>query len=208
MSSLIDISPRISAKIAVWPGDVPFSRHVALDMKDGANLTLSSVKTTLHVGAHADGPNHYERHGVGIGERPLELYFGPCQVMTVAVNRGSRIGISDIPGEIRTPRLLLRTDTFPDPNHFNEDFASLSAELVEHLAAQGVRLVGIDTPSVDLFADKELESHTVIAQHDMAILEGLVLSHVSDGSYTLIALPLRIDEADASPVRAALIKEN
>ena len=208
MSSLIDISPRISAKIAVWPGDVPFSRHVALDMKDGANLTLSSVKTTLHVGAHADGPNHYERHGVGIGERPLELYFGPCQVMTVAVNRGSRIGISDIPGEIRTPRLLLRTDTFPDPNHFNEDFASLSAELVEHLAAQGVRLVGIDTPSVDLFADKELESHTAIAQHDMAILEGLVLSHVSDGPYTLIALPLSIDEADASPVRAALIKED
>ena len=206
MNKLIDISPRISSEIAVWPGDVPFRRDIALDMVEGANLTLSAMHTTLHVGAHADGPNHYTKEGVGIGERPLELYFGSCQVMTVDIGRGMRIQPKHLMEEISAPRLLLRTDSFPDPNHFNEDFSSLSAPLVEHIASLGVRLVGIDTPSVDLFSDKELESHNVIAKHDMAVLEGLVLSHVPDGNYTLIALPLRLDDADASPVRAALLK--
>jgi arylformamidase len=205
MSSLIDISPVITPEIAVWPGDVPYSRQVALDMQEGANLTLSSMTTTFHVGAHADGPNHYSVDGVGIGERPLDLYFGPCEVMTVTVPKGERIRPEDLPREVNAPRLLLRTGTFPDPNHFNEDFASLSADLVDHLAARNVRLVGIDTPSVDLFADKALESHRVIAKHQMAVLEGLILSHVKDGPYTLIALPLRLQGADASPVRAALI---
>ena len=201
MNKLIDISPRISSEIAVWPGDVPFRRDIALDMAEGANLTLSAMHTTLHVGAHADGPNHYMKEGIGIGERPLELYFGPCQVMTVDIGRGMRIQPKHLIEEISAPRLLLRTDSFPDPNHFT---SSLSGPLVEHIASRGVRLVGIDTPS-RLFSDKELESHNVIAKYDMAVLR-LVLSHVPDGRYTLIALPLRLDDADASPVRAALVK--
>ena len=205
MSSLIDISPAIRPGIAVWPGDVEFSRNVALDMKSGANLTLSSIQTTLHLGAHADGPNHYDENGIGIGERALELYFGPCQVVTIQTQRGSRIRPRDLKATPAAPRILIRTDTYPDPYCFNEDFAALSGELVDHLAGCGVRLVGIDTPSIDMFADKDLESHQRVAANDMAILEGLVLNHVPDGDYTLVALPLKLRGADASPVRAALL---
>ena len=138
--------------------------------------------------------------------RPLELYYGPCQVVRVSTARGERVLPEHLPAELTAPRLLVRTDSFPDPDAWNEDFCSLSPELIEHVAARGVVLVGIDTPSIDPFADAELHTHNAVARHDLAVLEGIVLSHVEVGTYTLCALPLRLEGADASPVRAALIR--
>ncbi|MEM6927335.1 MAG: cyclase family protein, partial [Myxococcota bacterium] len=140
----------------------------------------------------------------GIARRPLERYYGVCEVFEVDVGRGQRIRPSDLPRPPETPRVLLKTGTFPDPCDFNEDFAALSPALVDHLADHGVELVGIDTPSVDLFADRDLLSHHAIARRDLAILEGVVLDHVAPGRYTLIALPLPLVGVDASPVRAVL----
>jgi len=207
MPRLIDISPPVSEAIGVWPGDVPFRRDVSLELEKGANFALSSVTTTLHLGAHADAPSHYVTGGAPIDARPLELYYGPCQVIAVNVARGARIVPADVKEPISAPRVLFATGTFPDPRVFTTDFASLSPELVERLHAEGVVLVGVDTPSVDPFDDKELLAHHALARHDMANLEGLVLTHVAPGLYTLVALPLRIEGADASPVRAALLAE-
>ena len=145
----------------------------------------------------------YVRDGAGIDERPLETYLGPCQVV-LAEGQG-RIAWEEMP-ELLAPRVLFRTGSFPDPDHFNTDFRSLSVELVEQLAARGVVLVGLDTPSVDPFHSKELEAHKAIAREDLAILEGVVLSHVEPGLYELIALPLKLAGADASPVRAVLTR--
>ena len=108
---------------------------------------------------------------------------------------------------IAAPRVLFRTGSYPDPTHFNADFCSLSPALIEKLAGEGVRLVGIDTPSIDPADSKDLPSHAMVAAHDLAILEGIVLDHVDDGVYTLVALPLRLEGADASPVRAILLDE-
>lgn len=202
---LIDISPVIRPSTAVWPGDVPFSRSVSLAIAEGANLDLSSVTSTVHIGAHADAPSHYLGGGATIEARPLDLYYGPCELMRVHVGRGERVRPEHLPHPPRAPRVLLYTGTFPDPDHFNEDFAALSPRLVDHLASYGVRLVGIDTPSVDLVDDAELHSHQALARHDMGVLEGLVLDHIRPGLYTLAAFPLRIEGADASPVRAVLI---
>lgn len=203
--SLIDISPALHAGTAVWPGDVALSRSVALSIAEGANIDLSSITTTVHIGAHADAPSHYVAEGEHIAQRSLDRYYGPCQVMRVPGVRGRRIRVGDLPDPVRAPRVLLHTGTFPDPDAFNTDFAALSPELVEHLADEGVVLVGIDTPSVDPFDSKALESHQAIARHDMSVLEGIVLDHVPPGAYTLIALPLKLVGADASPVRAALL---
>lgn len=205
-SRLIDISPPLSARIAVWPGDTPFERTVNAAIADGANIDLSHIRTTLHVGAHADAPSHYAAAGEGIAARPLELYYGPCEVIAVSVSRGERIRPEHLPSPPAAARVLFKTGTFPDPDDFNPDFASLSPELVDLLAEAGVRLVGLDTPSVDLADDTELLSHRAIARHDMAVLEGLLLDHVASGLYILIALPLKLEGADASPVRAALLR--
>lgn len=202
---LIDISPTLHPGVAVWPGDVPYSREVTCAFADGANLDLSSVRTTVHVGAHADAPSHYHPDGVGISARSLEPYYGPCQVIDVAIARGGRIRPEDVVGPVQAPRVLFRTGTFPDPDRFNEDFAALSPELVDWLADQGVLLVGLDTPSVDPFSSKALESHNALFRRDLSVLEGVVLSHVDPGFYTLIALPLKLADADASPVRAVLV---
>jgi arylformamidase len=201
---IFDLSPPLHASIAVWPGDTPLTREVLLDMDKGDNLTLSTLRATVHLGAHADGPNHYGQGAASIGERSLEPYLGTCQVMHVDARPGQRLRGADLPEAVTAKRLLIRTGTHPDPGTFSEDFAALDPSLVDELHAQGVLLVGIDTPSVDVFSSKDLPSHARFLAHDMAILEGLVLDAVPSGRYELIALPLRLMGFDASPVRAVL----
>jgi arylformamidase len=202
-----DISPAISEKTAVFPGDVPFSRDVSLAFDKGHHLTLSSMSTTLHLGAHADASNHYHASGKGIDQRPLERYLGNCQVVKVALPRGERIMPAHLTGTaITESRVLFSTGSFPDPDNWNDDFNSLSPELIDFLAVRGVKLVGIDTPSVDPAESKGLESHQAIFRHDLCVLEGIILDHVPAGRYTLAALPLALKDADASPVRAILLE--
>lgn len=201
---VFDISPPISPALAVWPGDTPPSREVLLDMRRGDNLTLSTLHSTVHAGAHADGPNHYGVDAPAIDERPLDYYLGSAQLVRCPVTRGARVRIEDVSAEIAAERVLIATGTYPDPSSFNEDFAGLEPDLVDFLRQCGVKTVGIDTPSVDLFNSKDLPAHKRFLANDMAILEGLVLHEVPEGTYELIALPLKLVGFDASPVRAVL----
>jgi arylformamidase len=201
---IYDISPPISDRLQVWPGDTPPRREVLCDLEKDDNITLSTLHATVHLGAHADAPSHYGVKATPIHERSLNYYLGSCQVMRIAVGRSLQITPQMLSGPIKAPRLLLATGTFPDPEQFNQDFAALSPELIEFLHGQGVILVGLDAPSVDLFASKDLPVHKAFLRHDMAILEGLVLRNVPEGTYELIALPLNLVGYDASPVRAIL----
>lgn len=207
--NIIDISPLISENIAVFPGDIAFHRHQALSFAKGDHLELSSMTTTLHLGAHADAPNHYHPDGIGIGERELMPYLGPCQVIKVSLKEPmARIRPEHIQDtKILAPRTLFKTGSFPNPEDWVDDFNALSPELIHFLADQGVVLVGIDTPSVDPSPAKVLKSHLAIYERKLAILEGLVLDHVRPGTYQLVALPLKIKGADASPVRAILLEK-
>ncbi len=205
---IIDISPPITPGLAVFPGDTPASREVLMDMARGDALTLSTLRATVHMGAHADAPSHYGRGARTIDQQDLALYVGPCQVIRVRGRRGRHLGPRDLPNEIETERLLLATGTYPDPTVFNTDFAALEPALVDHLADRGVRLVGIDTPSVDPADSKDLAAHHRFLARDVAILEGLVLTGVEPGRYELIALPLRLVGFDASPVRAVLVSRS
>jgi arylformamidase len=201
---IYDITPPVTSRLGVWPGDTPPSREVLCDLRRGDNITLSTLRATVHLGAHADAPSHYGADAPTIDERSLEDYVGPCQVIRVPVPRNTRILPEMVPQTIRKQRVLIATGTYPDPEHFNTDFAALSPELVQRLHEQGVRLIGIDTPSVDLFDSRGLPSHQMFLRCDMAILEGLVLKDVPEGTYELIALPLKLVGFDASPVRAIL----
>jgi arylformamidase len=205
---IYDLSPKIEPGLAVWPGDTPMEREVILDRARGDSVTLSTLRATVHLGSHADGPNHYGGPPEqGVAELPLDQFIGPCVVLECAAVRGRRVRTADVlPGfhAVTEVRVLLKTGTYPDPTAFNTDFAALSSELVDALAARGVRTIGVDTPSVDLFSDKGLEAHTAILRAGIAILEGLRLEHVPPGRYELIAPPLRLVGFDASPVRALL----
>ncbi len=190
----------------MWPGDVRFRRSVQLDMHAGANLTLSSLSTTVHIGAHADAPNHYVTDGASIDEVPLDAYVGPCTVVTSEHPQGRLIQVKDCQAAVQkgAKRILFRTLSQPNPRHFNTDFVAFSPEALDYMGKAGVLLVGIDTASVDPFDSKDLPAHLTLIRHGMRNLEGLVLAHVADGDYELIALPLKLKGFDASPVRAVL----
>lgn len=206
MREIIDISPEISSTLAVWPGDTAFSQQFLMSFEKGNHLDLSTMESTVHLGAHTDAPSHYAANAETMETRNLSYYLGECQVMKVSTPMGERVLPEHLPDPVLSPRVLFFTGSYPDPNQFNEDFCSLSPELVEFLANQNVVLVGVDTPSIDPFSSKKLESHNAILKHNMAILEGIVLSHVFPGKYMLSALPLKIKGSDASPVRAVLWK--
>jgi arylformamidase len=201
---IYDISPPITERLAIWPGDTPPRREVVCDRRRGDTVTLSTLHATVHLGAHADAPSHYGTEAPAIDQCNLERYLGPCRVFRINAARGACITPDMLPREVRTERVLLATGTFPDPEQFNQDFASVSPEFIESLDRQGVQLIGVDTPSVDLFHSKDLPTHQACLRCGMAILEGLVLDEVPAGVYELLALPLRLVGFDASPVRAVL----
>jgi arylformamidase len=205
---VIDISMRVSPRLAVFPGDTPLTREVLLDQRDGATVTLSTKRMTVHMGTHADAPLHYVVGGAPIDRQPLELYWGICDVVHVRDPlraRGGRIGWDDIVWKgPTTPRVLIGTGTFEDPERWTEDFAGLEPDLIDRMADMGVRLVGVDTPSVDTATSKDLPTHARCAARGVSIIEGLRLDGVLPGQWELVALPLALEGFDASPIRAAL----
>jgi arylformamidase len=205
-TQIIDISPPITNQTAVWPGDVGFSRDVQLDMATGANLTLSSLKTTVHIGAHTDAPSHYSASGASIEQVDLDPYIGPCTVVSCQIVPGALIQTAHCIQAIKrgATRILFRTLSAPDYKFFNTDFVAFSPEAVAAMGEAKVKLIGIDTPSVDPFDSKTLPAHNMLLRYGIRNIEGLHLIDVADGDYELVALPLKLVGFDASPVRAIL----
>ncbi len=206
MPRILDISSTLSDRLATWPGDAGFQREVRASHAAGNGFDVSSLHTTAHAGTHADAPSHILAGAPPLDALDLDPYWGPCQVIQVTLPPRARILPEHLTVPITAPRVLFRTDSYPDPDRFVETFNAFSPELIACLHALGVVLVGLDTPSVDPFDSKGLESHRAIFESGMRCLEGLVLAHVEHGAYELVALPLKVEGGDGSPVRAALRK--
>lgn len=202
---IIDISQGLSPGMAGFPGDAAYDESWTFRLGPFCPVNVSRVSLSVHCGTHADAPLHYDRDGATAGEVALEPYLGPCRVVDA---RGT--GALCLPDEIGAaldnapPRILLRLVDACDAKVWPSGFRALSAATIELLASRGVMLVGIDTPSVDPETSKELEAHHACRRAGMRILENLVLAHVAPGDYELIALPLKFENLDASPVRAVL----
>lgn len=209
---IFDISPVLSSRMAVWPGDTPFSLQRTWVLEGACPVNVSRLTLSTHTGAHADAPLHYKVDGVDSAQVSLHPYLGPCRVLTCErLIRGlggeQRVLPSDIDHQLLDPlpaRVLLHTAQQAAVEHWDSHFAAVHPDTIDLLAERGVCLVGIDTPSLDPETSKTLDAHQRVQAHGMAILEGLVLDAVAAGDYELIALPLRIEGADASPVRAIL----
>ena len=205
MSILWDISPPIQPATPVWPGDTPVAVERVWRMEAGSPVNVARLTLSPHTGAHADAPLHYDAEGAPIGEVALDTYLGPCRVIycigakPVVTPEQVAAFLSGVP-----PRVLLRTYAQAPLDAWDPDFCAVAPETVDLLAANGVRLIGIDTPSLDPQDSKTMDAHKRIRAHRMAILEGLVLDAIAPGDYELIALPLKFVTLDASPVRAVL----
>jgi arylformamidase len=205
VTCLWDISPPVHAGAPVFPGDTPYAQRWVSSIAPGNPVNVSSLTLSPHTGAHADAPLHYDNTGDAIGTVPLEPFLGRCRVVH-AIGCGPLIewrhvehALIDLP-----PRVLVRTYQHAPVDRWDPDLAAYAPETIERLAALGVQLVGIDTASIDPATSKSLDSHQVVRRLGLRVLENLVLDGVPEGDYELIALPLKLTTADASPVRAVL----
>jgi arylformamidase len=197
----IEASRPLNPVISVWTGDRPFE----LDQKRHDGLVLSSFSTTCHVGTHMEAPLHLDEKAHGIDGIPLARCIGPAEVVRVPATKGVATPENLSPGwEPSTPRVLFRSDSFPIDAAVEEGFTGLSTELVHCLADRGVELVGIDTPSVDIFTADDLPAHRALIERGLTWIEGLWLGDAEPGHYLLVALPIPLEGAEAAPTRAVL----
>ena len=204
---LIDISRPLFPGSPHWPGDTPTAFRLNARIADGASCNVGELSLSVHNGSHADAPFHYDEHGATIDALDPEVFVGPARVIDA---RGRKSLTADLFAGVAdhefaaTPRVLFRTDAWGDPASFPVTWPLMESGLPTWLAKRGVRLVGLDVPSVDELTCKDMARHRQMLAAGLLILESLDLRGVEPGPYELIALPLRIRGADGSPVRAVL----
>ncbi|WP_028400182.1 arylformamidase [Ectobacillus panaciterrae] len=201
---IIDISRKLERGTPTWPGDTPFSYEVSWTKEQSGSVNVGKLTMSIHTGTHVDAPFHFDSEGKRIYDLDLNIYAGPARIIDMSGRES--IGASDLQDVdlTGTERLLLRTGSWKDPDEFPQTITYLRADLAPYLAEKGVRLIGVDVPSVDPLDSKELAAHHSLHMHQIHILEGIDLDRIEPGDYELIALPLPLAEGDGSPVRAVL----
>jgi arylformamidase len=204
MPRLWDISPPISPATPAFPGDTTYQQRWVAEIGPGCPVNVSAITMSPHLGAHADAPLHYGKDAPAIGLVDLEPFIGRCRVIH-AIGKAPLVtkahlehAAADLP-----PRVLIRTSA-KAPTAWSPNFSTLAPDTIAWLASQRVMLIGIDAQSVDPADSKTLDGHMQLLEHDMRVLENLVLDDIDEGDYELIALPLKLTQACASPVRAVL----
>ena len=204
MSRLWDISPPISPATPAFPGDTTYQQRWTAEIGPGCPVNVSAITMSPHLGAHADAPLHYGRGAPAIGAVDLDPFVGRCRVIH-AIGEAPLVTKAHLEHAAAAlpPRVLVRT-CVKAPTEWSPHFSAFAPETIAWLASLGVTLVGIDAQSVDPADSKTLDSHRQLLAHDIRVLENLVLDDVDAGDYELIALPLKLTQACASPVRAVL----
>ncbi|WP_417486617.1 arylformamidase [Maricaulis sp.] len=205
MAKMWDISQTLRPDLPVWPGDTAFACDEVWTIGPDCPVKVSRLTLSTHSGAHADAPSHYDRAGDDIAATPLDLYIGPCTLVT-ATGSDPHVTPADLDWSVidGASRVLVRTYASFPTDTWDPDFRALHADTIDRLAASGCRLIGVDAASLDPQTSKTMDAHHAVQRHDMRILEGLVFDGIPDGRYELIALPLKIAGADAAPLRAVL----
>jgi len=202
---LWDVSPPVHAGAPVFPGDTAYRQHWVARIAPGCPVNVSALTLSPHLGAHADAPLHYDPAGAAIGTLALTPYLGRCRVVH-AMAPGPLVQWRHLAhaADGLPPRLLVRCYARMPQDRFDEALPGFAPALLEQLADLGVQLVGTDSASVDPASSKTLDAHQVLRRRGLRVLENLLLDDVPEGDYELIALPLKLTAADASPVRAVL----
>jgi arylformamidase len=200
-----DVTRPVRAGMPVWPGDAPCRLAWTGRIADGG-ANVAALSCSVHTGTHADGPYHVLDGGARIGDVPLDAFIGPAHVVDAAgvAEIGAAWLDRHLPNDCE--RALLRTGAWMQADVFPAAWAALTEDAARLLLRRGVRLLGTDAPSPDPPDSHDLPVHRILLGTGVAIVENLMLDEIEPGRYELIALPLRLAEADASPVRAVLVE--
>ncbi|WP_293911075.1 cyclase family protein [Deinococcus sp.] len=201
-----DISRALFAGHPTWPGDPPLSLTPAGRMAQGDSVNTTLIGTGTHTGTHVDAPWHYGDAAPRLDAVPLSRYIGPCLVLNVPPGTAFvEADVLDGLPDPLPPRLLLSTGQPPQWTEFPAHYTALSPAFVREAARRGVQLIGTDCPSVDPVNSTALEAHQMFLETGLLIVEGLNLSGVASGPYTLVCLPLPLVGVDGAPARAILL---
>jgi arylformamidase len=208
---ILDISVSVSPGLPVWPGDPPVELERYRAISAGDNSNVSRIGCSVHSGTHVDAPGHFIDNALTIEDLSLDTLIGPALVVEVP---GAGAIEPDFLETLALPsgtvRLLFKTrnsDLWRKPDHsFHSDYVALSPQSATWIVDRGVRLVGIDYLSVQMFADPEPLTHRTLLAAGIVVVEGLNLQGVRPGSYQLICLPLKLAGSDGAPARAVLIE--
>jgi len=209
MGNWIDISQPLNSNLAHWPEDTPFQYEIPITKKISGSVNIGQMTTSTHIGTHVDAPFHFLNDGKRILDLDINRYIGHCKVVDLSefpIIDEKALKSKNIP---YAERLLIKTVLPNDPTRFPDEVAFITPDAAAYMNAIGVKLVGVDTPSVDAINSKELAGHHALHKQDIYILENVMLDEIEEGDYELVALPLALEEADGSPVRAVIrpIKE-
>lgn len=203
-----DISISVSPSTPEWPGDTPWSCGWTATISNGSSVNLSSVTASPHVGTHADAPLHVRDGWPGSHELPLEAFYGPAIVVDVSNIQGE-IDFDQIAPRLarhRPERLILKTGSSVASGSFPDTWPTLTEACARELLGMGMKLLGVDAPSVDQRESKSLAVHKMLFSDNACILENLDLRRTPVGAYQLIAFPVKVMSLDAAPVRAILLE--
>ena len=190
----------------IWPGDTPFSYTLDATLEqDGANV--GSIQMGLHTGTHIDAPYHYDDFGKAINVLPLELFMGAVQIVELQNPIDITVPMLEQLDLLNTERIFFKTKQHYDMYMFEPNYTAFTPEAIVFLAQRGVRVIGTDAPSIDALEDHTLRAHQVCKELDIYIIENLWLKDVLAGMYDFIGLPLALQGADASPIRAVIKKQ-
>jgi arylformamidase len=213
---LWDISRTLSNDLAEWPGDEPCRFRLTREKTKGASVNLGAISMSLHNGTHADARFHFDADGESIEKASLQTYLGRATVVDLwraflDSKEKHLITIEDLRPSAEaiaaTSRILVKTGRWTDSTVFPKQIPVIAADVPAWLQKNGVKLLGLDLPSVDEIDSKSLQNHHALAHSGIAIIESLDLSNVASGIYHLAALPLKIAGGDGAPMRAILWRE-
>lgn len=205
-SRIIDISTPLDEDTPSYAGDPVFSRTVRSSIaEDGSGYNLSTLAMSAHSGTHIDAPAHFLAKGKTIDQVPARRWISPALVIDVP-----EAGPIDAPqlerrGIRAGDAVLLRANAKRAADADPDDFSALALDAAKLLVEKKINLVGIDALSIESYQNPEFPVHRKLLRSNILIIEGLRLSHVRPGRYTLIATPLLIAGGDGAPARALLM---
>ena len=209
--TLYDISLTIAEDLPVWPGDPKIELRKISKIEDGEEANVTHISACVHIGTHVDAPDHFMGNGQTVENLQLDLLVGAAFVVEIHVDgQVSAVDLQSASIPEGTKRLLIKTANSQlwaeGVTEFKSDFIALEADAAAYLVNQGVEVVGVDYLSVAPFADPA-PTHRILLEAGVLVIEGLNLSGVEPGEYTLLCLPLKISGSDGAPARVLLQRD-
>ncbi|HCN61180.1 cyclase family protein [Mammaliicoccus fleurettii] len=202
----IDITQPLTNDIANWPGDEPFRFELSATKEETGSVNIGCISTSTHIGTHMDAPFHFDNDGIKIHEIDLNRLIGEATLVEAIgealITREILEGF-DIKGTI----IMIKTKSQAHADVFPDTVPVLTEEAIAYLSSIGIKVFGIDVPSVDDIDSKTLDNHHAFNRYDIINIENLLLEDVTQGYYDFIGLPLNIVGADGSPIRATIAKK-